>query len=104
MAFKRTERRPEWSIWAHLSQLRVEIESSDRASLFAPVPEMRCGFAEPSWHPIDHEELQRALGCKVAVWSLGSYSASRLAGQAGRKLVEMVDARATDLDSLGKVS
>ena len=92
MRFKRTERRPEWPIWVHLSQLRVEIESSDCAWLFAPVAQMRCGFAGPSWHPIDHEELQ-ALGCDVAVWPAGSYTASRLAGEAGRKLVELVNAR-----------
>ena len=101
--FTRCECRPEWPIWAHLAQLHVEIDRKAGVRLVAPVAEMRCGFEGPSWHPVDHHELQQALGCDVAVWPAGAYTAAQLAGEAGRKLVELVNARGEDLSGPGEV-
>jgi hypothetical protein len=90
--FKRSERLPSRNIWAHLGRLHVAI-ASERPLLVAPAGLMMCGFTGPSWHPVEHVELQARLSCDVSVWPAGHYTASALAGSDGQRLIELIDSR-----------
>jgi hypothetical protein len=46
--------------------------------------EIEGDFRDPHWEPI--ERIEELLGCEVAIWSPGSYTARAVAGEEGERL------------------
>jgi hypothetical protein len=52
-------------------------------------------FRDPKWEPI--ESIEQVLGCEIATWPQGQYTAHAVAGEQGQQLLDKVgeDAKAT---------